>query len=166
MKNPNQDLEAAVAEARGKLVQQGLTFVDKRKINIHDPLERNLAVKATVEVSLELLESDERTRYTDLAVFPEDRPVPFAAIARLWNATDNLQTSDAERLFGHLAELSLVVEGFEPDGTRTAYLHRVLRQYLLDLLPDPTALHRSLLTRVATTAFKSKTPTARDVNGG
>jgi hypothetical protein len=39
------------------------------------------------EVSVEGLESTDRERYLDLALFPEDQPVPESALSVLWEAT-------------------------------------------------------------------------------
>ena len=43
--------------------------------------------RATFEVSVEGLESTDRERYLDLALFPEDQPVPESALSVLWEAT-------------------------------------------------------------------------------
>jgi NB-ARC domain/APAF-1 helical domain len=46
-----------------------------------------------IEVSVEGLESADRERYLDLAVFPEDQPIPEEALRVLWNL-DELDTRD------------------------------------------------------------------------
>ena len=49
-----------------------------------DALERDQAVAATVEASLELLDPDERQRYAELSIFPQDVPIPLERAAELW----------------------------------------------------------------------------------
>ena len=46
-----------------------------------------------IEVSVEGLESADRERYLDLAVFPEDQPIPEEALRVLWNL-DEVDTRD------------------------------------------------------------------------
>ena len=46
-----------------------------------------------IEVSVEGLESADRERYLDLAVFPEDQPIPEEALRVLWNL-DEADTRD------------------------------------------------------------------------
>ena len=151
LNRPNQGLAAAVAYARDGL-KRGLTFFDNRNVDIHDPRERDLAVAATVGVSLELLQPDEQARFAELAIFPEDRAVPLVVIGQLWAATGRLNDFDTEKLCDDLAKLSLLVTGAGPGGEPAARLHDVMRSYLLGRLKDPTAhltdpatLHLTLL---------------------
>src|SRR5205823_1939158 len=95
-----------------------------------DPLlERNQAVAATVEASLELLSSAERQRYTELAIFPQDVPIPLARAAELWRLTARLKADRAEDLVAlRIAPLSLLdYDG----GSGLLHLHEVLRRYLI-----------------------------------
>jgi hypothetical protein len=46
-----------------------------------------------IEVSIEGLDSADRERYLDLAVFPEDQPIPEEALHLLWNL-DEVDTRD------------------------------------------------------------------------
>jgi hypothetical protein len=48
-----------------------------------------------IEVSIEALEDEaDRQRYLDLAVFPEDQPIPEVALRALWNL-DEVDTAIA-----------------------------------------------------------------------
>ena len=49
-----------------------------------DAKQRNDAAAKSLALSLELLEEQERSRYIDLAIFPEDAAVPAAVAAELW----------------------------------------------------------------------------------
>jgi hypothetical protein len=51
-----------------------------------------------IEVSVEGLESAERERYLDLAVFSEDRPIPEGPLRVLWNL-DDVDTRDCMERF-------------------------------------------------------------------
>ena len=56
-----------------------------------------------LEVSVDALPQEDRERYSDLAVFPEEDAIPEGPLSRLWNI-DDLDTRDAMR---HLAARSL-----------------------------------------------------------
>jgi hypothetical protein len=101
-------------------------------------------VARTLAVSLDHLADDERARFRELAVFPEDVDVPLAAVEVLWGATAGLDDLDTEELCGLLRRRSLLL-GFDLDARRL-HLHDVVRRYLeresADRLP---ALHRHLI---------------------
>ena len=132
----NHDKKAIVDKALDK---RGLTAFDARQA-----AERYQAVSKTVGVSLELLTADERTRYTELAVFPEDVDIPLVTVRRLWDATGGLDDIDTETLCAQLANLSLLLR-FDL-GTRTIRLHDVMRTYLAhELSVRLPELHARLL---------------------
>ena len=79
-------------------------------------------------VSLELLSEDERARFAELAMFPEDVLVPLDTVAALWGRTAGLDDFDTEELCGRLFGLSLLL-GFDL-ATRRIRLHDVIRSYL------------------------------------
>ncbi len=79
-------------------------------------------------VSLELLDEDERARFAELAIFPEDVDVPLDTVAALWGRTAGLDDFDTEELCGRLFGLSLLL-GFDL-ATRRIRLHDVIRSYL------------------------------------
>ena len=90
--------------------------------------ERSKAVAKTIEVSLEQLRLDERMRFEELAIFPEDVPIPLATVHRLWQATGNLDDLDTEDVCQRLYSLSLL-QSYDLQ-TRSIRLHDVIRSYL------------------------------------
>ncbi|WP_051767765.1 NB-ARC domain-containing protein [Amycolatopsis vancoresmycina] len=136
-----------VAEAAGRLVQlldaQGPAAVD-----INDAGQRNLAVAATVEASLALLESSgagRLGRYLELAVFPEDVAIPQDVLEKFWGRTGNLTTVEVERLCSELDDLCLV-QGYRFVPKPELRLHDVIRAYLRHRAgPDLPVQHRNLL---------------------
>jgi hypothetical protein len=108
----------------------------------HDALERDQAVAATVEASLELLDAAERQRYAELAIFPQDVAIPLARAAELWQITAGLDAAQAEELVSsRLEPLSLL--DYDA-GSETLRVHDVLRSYLSLQLTDKAALHLRL----------------------
>ncbi len=59
-----------------------------------------------LEVSVDALSEDERERYLDLAVFPEDTPIPVATLATLW-APQGLNQYDVQELIDLFVQRSL-----------------------------------------------------------
>lgn len=107
-----------------------------------DVLERDQAVAATVEASLALLKPAERQRYAELAVFPQDVPIPLARAAELWRLTAALDEDDSRDLVAkRLDPLSLLDYDARAGVLR---LHDVLRRYLWRQLDDRAALHQRL----------------------
>jgi WD40 repeat protein len=127
-------LAAALHAIHKLLDKRGVVAFDQR-----DAQERHQAVATTLALSLNLLSPEERTAYTDLAVFPEDVDVPLVALGRLWD----LDELDTEEVALRLDSLSLLKLNLQ---TRTIRLHDVLRTFLIHqagtALP---ALHNRLL---------------------
>jgi len=131
-------LDKALDAVAGDLQRRGVCAFDP----VRDVAERDQAVAATVDASLELLDPDDRQRYAELAIFAQDVALPLSVVDQLWQITAGLDAGQAERLVGdRLAPLALV----EYDGSAsTLRLHDVLRSYLLGKLADPMALHGAL----------------------
>lgn len=129
---------AAVDAVEGELARKGVLAFDPR----HEVQERDQAVAATIEASLELLDAQERRRCAELAIFPQDVPVPLAQAAVLWRLTGGLDAESASDLVvTRLAPLGLI----DHDGTaKTLAVHDVFRHYLATTLPDRAALHARL----------------------
>ncbi|MGH8508925.1 MAG: NB-ARC domain-containing protein [Gammaproteobacteria bacterium] len=123
------------------LARKGVLAFDPAR----DALERDQAVAATVEASLELLDPAERQRYAELAIFPQDVPIPLVRAAQLWQLTAGLDSDQAEDLVAsRLDPLSLLdYDG----GTDMLRLHDVLHSYLSAKLADKAHLHLSLAER-------------------
>ncbi|GAB4552586.1 MAG: hypothetical protein OHK0023_20800 [Anaerolineae bacterium] len=135
----------------GATLTDALNYVnkayDKRGLSGFNPKndsDRRKAANSTIEVSLELLTPEERTRYAELAVFPEDILIPIEAAAQLWNATAGLDDFDSDELCNRLYALSL----FQTLdlSARTFRLHDVIRKYLCDTHePSMAGWHAKLL---------------------
>jgi WD40 repeat protein len=127
-----QPLAQAIADVERRLEARGLTAFDAG-----NDAARHRAVGKTLGVSLELLAPDERARFRELAVFPEDTDVPLGICARLWRETAGLDDIDSEDLLQKLHGCSLLL-GLDL-GVGTFRLHDVVRQYLLDSWKRETA---------------------------
>lgn len=145
--NTGQPPSNALAYVNKALDKRGLTFFDAR-----DATDRNQAVEKTLGVSIELLQPDEWSRYSELAVFPEDVDIPLTTLEQLWSSTGGFDEFDTEDLCDRLMRLSLLLN-FDPTA-RHIRLHDVIRQYLIqkqgDLLPQ---LHNQFIE-----AFSSDIP--------
>ncbi len=130
------DVAAALKHVESRLVEEGL-----RVFNRHDATKRDEALSHTINLSLDALAPEDRRRFLDLAVFPEDVGIPIHIIERLWG----LEDWEAEKLCHHLEDYSLLL-GI--DVTRgTVRLHDVMRRYLIEEHGEMPTLHRRLLAR-------------------
>jgi hypothetical protein len=75
----NEPLPAAVVGANKRLDAKGLAVFDPR-----DESDRTKTVARTIEVSLDLLSKEERARFGELGVFPEDADVNVGLAEQLW----------------------------------------------------------------------------------
>jgi len=141
----NQSVPDALAYVNEALDECGLTIFDAR-----DAQDRSQAVAKTLSVSFQLLTEDEYTRYTELAIFPEDIDIPLVTLQKLWGVTGGLGKIKTEKLCEDFSRLSLLLT-FDL-ATRTIRLHDVIRSYLQQevgaALP---ALHAHLLDAYALT---------------
>lgn len=122
----SQSLSGAIHYVIKKLKKQGITAFDTRNFEIRSQV-RSQAVESTISVSLELLSQEEKDRFNELAIFPEDSLIPLETVENLWMHAgfDDLDTEDlCEMLF----RLSLLLH-FDPHS-RTIRLHDVIRYYL------------------------------------
>jgi WD40 repeat protein len=145
----HEPLARALDFVNDALTRIGLTaFDDPAHTQADTPEMRNLAVSATIKVSLDQLQPAERTRFNELLVFPENMDIPLSALNRLWKVTGNFNDQQVELFCQRLASLSLLLR-FDP-VTRHIRLHDVIRDYLkrADKV-DRTALHNHLLQAYA-----------------
>lgn len=134
-----QPLAAALEHVNKALEKRGLTYFDVR-----DAGARSAAVATTLDLSLAQLSADERARFDELAVFPEDAEIPLATLAMLWGRTGALDEFDTESLCERLARLSLLLT--LDLQLRYVRMHDVVRRYLLDRQRDQVqALHCTLV---------------------
>lgn len=89
MEDEGLGLEEAVNEIEDELDESGVTAFD-----VDHATSRNKAVDRTLDVSLRRLADDERQRFRELAVFPEDVDVPFDILEQFWR----LRVKDVRKL--------------------------------------------------------------------
>ncbi|HEV3078084.1 MAG TPA: TIR domain-containing protein [Thermoanaerobaculia bacterium] len=131
--------EAAFQLVDGALDAAGLTAFDRE-----DEEARDLAVRRTIEASLQRLSQPERQRYGQLAVFAEDQQIPLSVLAILWRADG----PEVHRLCRRLTEMSLLYS-FDP-AAPSIQLHDVMRAYLLREHREALqAFHHDLVERYA-----------------
>jgi hypothetical protein len=141
-------LADAIAYEGRLLDKRGLTAFDAR-----NPEARSDAVAKTIGLSLELLTADERARFAELAVFPEDIAVPIRTVELLWSYTAGLDDLDTESLLQRLAGLSLLLD--LDLTTRTIRLHDVIRAWLR----GEAGQHLPDLDRTLVEAYRRQCPT-------
>jgi hypothetical protein len=86
-----QPLSDALVGVNKRLDDRGLVVFDAR-----DPADRSKTVAHTVGASLEILDSDQRARFVELGIFPEDADIPLGVVSRLWAETGNLDVFETE----------------------------------------------------------------------
>jgi WD40 repeat protein len=133
-------LPDAMAYINAALDKRGMTAFDDKNAQ-----DRSLAVAKTLSVSLDMLSTDEKARYNELAVFAEDVDIPLVTLQRLWGVTGGLDDLDTEELCERLYRFSLLLN-FDL-MTRTIRLHDVVRAYLRSIVGGQglSILHRQLL---------------------
>lgn len=121
---------------RGETAAQALEYArrtyEKRGVLGFDgrnPSERNQAAQLSLGISFDLLHEDEKQRFAELAIFPEDFNIPLVTLERLWTAA-GLDDLDTERLCETLYRYSLLLN-FDLKA-RTIRLHDVVHKYLRD----------------------------------
>lgn len=127
-----------------------LTGAVGHELDADDPRRRQLAVVPTIEASIGMLTPEQRTRFTELAIFAEDEVVPVDLVGALWRASGGLDVMITRRLCARLADLALLTIS-EGSGAGRVGLHDVVRDYLrAELGAERLAeLHRLLLDSVA-----------------
>ena len=118
-------LEAAVADFEERLDRRGLVAFDP-----NDAKERSQAISLSVDASLEDLATEDRTRYEELAILPEDEDLPVSIVAGLWARTGQLAASDTKDLLLRLRRLSLLQT--LDLGAHTVRLHDNMKWLLRD----------------------------------
>jgi WD40 repeat protein len=127
------------ARGCGQDDRRGLTAFDDR-----DSTEHEQAVAKTVGLSLEMLNLEERDRYGELAIFPEDADVPLSVLEKLWG----LDGFEVKELCARFWQLALLLRFDLAEGA--IRLHDVMRAYLTreHAAPLPT-YHACLLDAYA-----------------
>ncbi|HEX7329902.1 MAG TPA: NB-ARC domain-containing protein [Pyrinomonadaceae bacterium] len=139
IENDRQSPRDAVTWINRALDKRGLTYFDARNSD-----ERHQAVVRTIGVSLDLLSAQERERYAELAIFPEDVEIPLATLEKLWARTGGFDEFDTEELCSRLNSFSLVWS-YDANQHRIR-LHDVVRKFLIEQQGDKLpSIHAQLL---------------------
>lgn len=161
------DPTTAADQIVARLRHSGPTALDPdAAIDPNDSEQRNASVRAAIEASTELLPSGNSgsVRFTELAVFVEDEPVPIELVAHLWHATGSLTVEESRSLCWNLNELSLLQ--VDPNAGGSVRLHDVVRDYLRQQLGQQRLrdLHATLVDTTAAT-LASASPQSGDSDG-
>jgi NB-ARC domain-containing protein/WD40 domain-containing protein/TIR domain-containing protein/apoptotic protease-activating factor 1-like protein len=106
------------------------------------------SVFRSMRLGVDALPAEERERYLELAVFPEDENVPEAIVLTLWKQTAGLDDLSGEELLTRLQRKALL-EIVDTDGQREVALHDLQHDFLRISVRDLTALHGELLAGLA-----------------
>src|SRR5271166_913561 len=133
----------AIARFEKRLLARGLTGFDPK-----DEQQRNRAIRACVEASLEDLTTRELDLFGELSVLPEDESVPLSVVEGLWRETGSIDEDETDELVGRFDALSLL-QHFDL-GARTLRLHDNMIWYLRDRLhPDSyRAAHAAMVRAI------------------
>ncbi|NIA12173.1 MAG: TIR domain-containing protein, partial [Nitrospiraceae bacterium] len=119
------DIDRALAYVNEDLSELGLTAFDAE-----DPRARDQAAAATLGLSLKHLNKDERTRFGELAIFPEDVNIPLCTLEKLWGKTGGLKPVHIRRLSQKLYHRLSLLQTYDA-ADQTIRLHDVVRKYLI-----------------------------------
>ncbi|BAY26879.1 WD repeat protein [Calothrix sp. NIES-2100] len=110
------------------------------------------SILKSIKISIEALPEQAAQNYLQLAVFPEDTPVPEAAIVKIWTYSNRLTERNARKLLTTLARKALLrTTGEAPQ--RQIELHDLQYLYLRGAVSNLPALHAQLLN-----AYSEKYP--------
>ncbi|WP_374212900.1 DUF4062 domain-containing protein, partial [Frankia sp. CiP3] len=123
-------LDDAAVWVADRLERDGPTAVD-----VDDPESRDQAVSSTMAASLRLLNTWERDRYLDLAIFPEDTVIDDQTLNLLWGATSQANIEACRQLRSKLTRLRLASARWHSSSPALS-LHDVIRAYLLHEIGD------------------------------
>lgn len=128
--------------ARGDTATGALAYLNRalarRGVTRFDPLNQG-KIARTIEVSLESL-NQERQRYFEFAIFPDNTDVPLTAVQDLCG----LDEFETEELVQSMHDLSLLQFDLQAGTFR---LHDAIVVWLREQLPDSHSIHARLLTR-------------------
>jgi WD40 repeat protein len=134
------DINSALDYVNEDLSELGLTAFDAE-----DPQERDQAAAATLGLSLKHLSEDERARYGELAIFPEDVDIPLYTLEKLWGATGDLKPVHIRHLCLKLYYRLSLLHTYDA-AKQTIRLHDVVRKYLIKEKKEKlSSIHKQFL---------------------
>jgi hypothetical protein len=137
LRRPGASPEQAIGAVEEDLQDLSLTAFDRP-----DPNRRSAAVATTIEASLRYLREttpQAATHYRELAVFPDDVPIPVAVLQDLWA----VPRPHARRIAEDFDDAGLAIL----DGQRGLIVHDVFLEYVRSFCKEDErlALHHRLL---------------------
>lgn len=112
-------VENAIAQLNDSLMLQGSSTLGRS-----GSTDRSTSFATSLELSLNQLSQDERSRFSRLADLPVNRPVTLNEVAKQWNST----SPEAQQLALKLHNLSLIDLNLKD---KTIQIHPLIRDYLL-----------------------------------
>lgn len=106
------------------------------------------SVFGSMRLSVDALPEAERQRYLELAVFPEDAPVPESVVLALWKRTAEMDALAGRDLIARFRRRALL-EILDADGERAIALHDLQHDFARIGIRDLPALHGELLAALA-----------------
>ncbi|MDB6174113.1 MAG: afsR [Chthoniobacteraceae bacterium] len=128
-----ESLEGALEYVNAAFTERGVIAFDRE-----DSRQRDEAIATTVQLSTSHLKLENRQRFCELAIFPEDTEIPLSTLQQFWGLSFVETTKCAQLLANHsLIELNL--------KSHMVSLHDVMRVYLAGQLPHSQLTHSRLL---------------------
>jgi WD40 repeat protein len=146
-------IDTAALDAANKLGPHG---TGPHALDITDSGDRQTAVVATLDYSLDVLEETDRDRFLELGIFAEDAEISVAVVKLLWHGTAALSPAETEALCQRLDGLALLSLSWAEDE-RVIVLHDVIRDF--------AAAHLGAARRVAAHAALIKAARQLAVTG-
>lgn len=130
----------------------------KGLFSIDNTIQDARGARATLDLSLDELQPDERRCFARLAVFPADTTIPLALVSELWQTHSAFDRDECESLAIRLSEASLL-SGLDL-RSKSLQLHDVILGCLREeYKPQLPALHSELLSVLEARRFENS-PTA------
>jgi len=127
------------------LCEHDLEFVSDE----HAAQAQHVSLWRAMEVSVLALPEDQRQRFAELAVFPNDERVPEAAVTALWQYTGGLNGRQARSLLVQLKQRSLVQLDQPAEGPNLVLLHDLLHDFAVRMVEKQSGglqdLHHQLI---------------------
>ena len=133
-------LTDAIDYVSRRFERRGINYLDRT-----DEQSRNSAISISLEASVSRLPQENIERFYELAIFPEDTPIPFSTIEQLWQATANYDDLDSEDALEAMNRLSLFTRYDVRE--KALRLHDVVRQVMLEKLDNSAEKHSQLINQ-------------------
>ncbi|MEW8547085.1 MAG: NB-ARC domain-containing protein [Candidatus Thiodiazotropha sp.] len=103
------------------------------------------SVFSSMQLSVDMLTAAQKSRLLELAIFPEDISIPETTIQCFWNHTAGLADFETRALLQDFKNKGLLYLRSNGDNHVVVELHDLQRDFLIQLLDQPVAMHEALL---------------------